>query len=130
MKTTTVPAALLLSLAGLAGCDLLGPGDDLFDDGRHYVHQDADCVSDNPELPCSASVTFCPDGSADYRGLGSDIVERGSYRVMGPRVRVTLRDSDRRVYFTLSGDEQTLVADDAGRVWERATGGADCTGRS
>lgn len=129
MKTMAAPALLLLSVAGLTGCDLLEPEHDLFDDPRLYVH-DPGCVPENPEQPCSASVTFCPDGTANYRGFGGDIVERGSYQVFDARVRVALPDTDRRVYFTLSDDELELVDDDAGLVWELATDGAFCSARA
>lgn len=110
----------------LAGCGILEPGFELFDEARAYAFTEPDCVQTDPEMPCSADVTFCPDGTADYRGLGSDIIERGAYRVMGSRVRVTLRQSDDHRFFTLSGDGLSLVEDTSGNTWTLVADGDSC----
>ena len=52
------------------------------------------------------SLTFCPDGDAQY-ALGGDIIERGRYTVSDRTI--TLRGERNTFRLTLSADENTIT---------------------
>lgn len=121
--------SLIVVIAGAASCGQLGVDPPThFEEERLYEYHLPDCPWTNPATPCSATVRLCPDGIGDYRGLGSDIVESGSYRIFAGRVFVDLPVPERTVEFRLSDDGRTLEDQRDGERWELVLDAAEFCG--
>jgi hypothetical protein len=98
-----------------------------FEEPRVYVHalvESAEACQElqqtTPEYNCSEVVRFCPDGTSTWSLWGGDIIWGGTYSIKGRRVASRLDQGGHRLRFVLSQEEDHLVHEEDGAVWQRA----------